>query len=253
MFYSTREGSMSLEKNIQDVLQLQDVELANAMNALKSDGAKLSDFINSRKASLYNTVTNEHSDNFEKTYNDFVRASEGTKNILYYHTRNKDLDRLQQEVFARAKGEAEAATYDSQTAKRQFEVNEWTANNKMDTLFVFQMVFITLTLTAPLLYLSKTGVIPTSITYMLFSLLCLAIILTLVVRIQYNTQSRSNRFWNRRRFAQIGGPPTLPTCEAIRELEGDIKNKFNQFRTSAQDISGQATDRLSAAYNALTA
>lgn len=244
---------MSLGKNIKDVLQLQDVELANAMNILKSDGAKLSDFINSRKASLYNTVTNEHSDNFEKTYNDFIRASEGTKNILYYQVRNKDLDRLQQEVFARAKGEADAATYDSQTAKRQFEVNEWTANNKLDTLFVFQMVFITLTLTAPLLYLSKSGVIPPSITYLLFSLLCIAIILTLVVRIQYNTQARSNLFWNRRRFAQIGGPPTLPTCEAIRELEGDIKNKLSGFKTSAQEVSSDTTGRLSSAYNALTA
>lgn len=244
---------MSLDKNIQDVLQLQDVELANAMNSLKSDGAKLSDFINSRKAAVYNTVTNEHSDNFEKTYNDFVRASEGTKNILYYQVRNKDLDRLQREVFSRAKGEADAATYDSQTAKRQFEVNEWTANNKLDTLFVFQMVFITLTVTAPLLYLSKTGIIPLSLTYLLFSLLCIAIILTLVVRIQYNTQARSNRFWNRRRFAQIGGPPTLPTCEAVRELEGNIKNKYNEFETKAQKYYDSAGDRIQNAYNALTA
>ena len=244
---------MSLDKNIQDVLQLQDVELANAMNALKSDGAKLSDFINSRKAAVYNTVTNEHSDNFEKTYNDFVRASEGTKNILYYHVRNKDLDRLQNEVFSRAKGEADAATFDSQTAKRQFEVNEWTANNKLDTLFVFQMIFITLTITAPLLYLSKTGVIPLSLTYLLFSLLCIAIILTLVVRIQYNTQARSNHFWNRRRFAQIGGPPTLPTCEAIRELEGNIKNKYNEFETKAQQYYDDAGSRINNAYNALTA
>lgn len=243
---------MSLEKNIQDVLQLQDVQLANAMNTLKGDSAKFADFINSRKAAIYNTVTNEHSDNFEKTYNDFVRASEGTKNILYYHTRNKDLDRLQQEVFARAKGEADAATYDSQTAKRQFEVNEWTANNKMDTLFVFQLVFITLTITAPLLYLSKTGVIPSSLTYLLFSLLCIAIILTLVVRIQYNTQARSNRYWNRRRFAQMGGPPTLPTCEAIRELEGDLKKKASEFKTSAQEYAMSTGDRLTNAYNALT-
>jgi hypothetical protein len=243
---------MSLEKNIQDVLQLQDVQLANAMNALKSDGAKLADFLTARKATVYNTVTNEHSDNFEKTYNDYVRASEGTKNILYYHTRNKDLDRLQQEVFARAKGEADAAQFDSQTAKRQFEVNEWTANNKMDTLFVFQLIFITLTVTAPLLYLSKTGVIPSSLTYLLFSLLCIAIILTLVVRIQYNTQARSNRFWNRRRFAQMGGPPTLPTCEAIRELEGDIKKKYSEYKTKAQDFYNESGDRLTAAYSALT-
>ena len=244
---------MSLDKNIQDVLQLQDVELANAMNSLKSDGAKLADFINARKEAVYDTVTREHSDNFEKTYNDFVRASEGTKNILYYHVRNKDLDRLQNEVFVRAKSEADAATFDSQTAKRQFEVNEWTANNKLDTLFVFQLLFITLTVTAPLLYLSKTGAVPSVVVYGLFSLLCIAIILTLVVRIQYNTQGRSNRFWNRRRFAQQGGPPTLPTCEAIRELEDTLQKKASKLPGQALAAYDDAATRLQNAYGSLTA
>ena len=36
---------MSLEKNIQDTLRLQDIELANAMTALRNNPAQLSQFI----------------------------------------------------------------------------------------------------------------------------------------------------------------------------------------------------------------
>lgn len=43
---------MSLDKNIQDVLQLQDVELANAMNNMRSQPGKLNDFIAQRKQEL---------------------------------------------------------------------------------------------------------------------------------------------------------------------------------------------------------
>ena len=59
---------MSLEKNIQDTLRLQDIELANAMTSLRNNPAQLSQFISQQKGALYNTVTKEHSDNFEKVY-----------------------------------------------------------------------------------------------------------------------------------------------------------------------------------------
>lgn len=216
---------MSLAKNIQDALNAQDVELANALTELKGDPAKLADFMSSRKADLYNTVTNEHSDSFKKVFGDLQRSSDTTKNILYYAVRNKDLDTLQEQIFARTKAEAENATFDSQTAKRQFEANEWTSGNKNDTLFFFQLLFIGLTLTAPLLYLQKTGSIPTTVFYGVVGLVMVAIVLTVIVRARYTEKTRDQTFWNRRRFQQMGGPPTPPTCEAIqafaaRGLEG---------------------------------
>lgn len=213
---------MSLDQNIQDVLKFQDVELANAMNTLKNDPAKLTQFINARKAQLYNTVTKEHSDNFEKVYGDLGRAADATKNILYYHVRNKDLDRTQEAVLSRAATDADNATYDSQVAKRQFEINEWTSSNKLDTLFFFQLMFIGLTLLAPLLYMSRTGMIPTGVFYGVSLLIITALVFTVAVRAQYTGKTRDLRFWNRRRFQQMGGPPTPPTCESIQGLASDL-------------------------------
>jgi hypothetical protein len=244
---------MSLDQNIKDVLQLQDVELANAMGALKGDPAKLSDFLTARKGELYNSVTAEHSDNFQKVYNDYVRASEGTKQILYYHVRNKDLDQLQDAVFSRAKGEADAATHDSQNAKRQFEINEWTAGNKRDTLFFLQLLFIVLAVTVPLLYASKTGLAPQSVVYGITGLLGIAVVLTLIIRWQYTQKSRDLRYWNRRRFAQMGGPPTAPTCEAVTGLVNQGIAQAQATYDKGQQMAQNAETRLGNAFNALTA
>jgi hypothetical protein len=231
---------MSLDQNIRDVLKLQDVELANAMNTLKNNPAALNQFITTRKAQLYNTVTKEHSDNFQKVYSDLGKATDTTKNILYYHVRNKDLDRTQEAVLARAVTDADNATYDSQVAKRQVEINEWTSNNKMDTLFFFQLLFIGLTLLAPLLYMSRTGMIPNGVFYGVSFLIVTALVFTVAVRAQYTEKTRDLRFWNRRRFQQMGGPPTPPTCESLQGLASDLSQGIvsagQSIQSAAQDI-----------------
>jgi hypothetical protein len=245
---------MSLAKNIQDVLVTQDVELANAITDLRGNPAKLADFMASRKADVYGTVTREHSDNFEKVYGDLQRSSDTVKNILYYHTRNKDLNSLQQQIFDRTKAEADNATFDSQVAKRQFEVNEWTFGNKQDTLFFFQLMFIGLTLIAPLLYLQKTGLLPTTVFYGVSGIVVFALVLTVVVRAQYTEQTRDQTFWNRRRFKMMGGPPTAPTCEAIQayaskglsslqnvasQAEAGLEGAVGQVQGAAMDVGGR--------------
>ena len=238
---------MSLEKNISDVLTLQDVELANAITGLKGEPAKLADFVRQQKASLYNTVTKEHSDNYEKVYGDLIRAGDTVKNITYYHVRNKDLDNTQQAILDKARSEADAATFDSQVAKRQFEINEWTVGNKMDTLFVMQMLFIGLTLTAPLLYLSRLGYMPMSVFSTISFLILVAIILTFVVRYQYTSNSRDLRFWNRRRFAQMGGPPTPPTCEAIQGLAENAMDTGSNMISASQNYMNDMASNIASA------
>ncbi len=225
---------MVLEQNITDALKLQDIELANSINNLKNDPVKLGEFINARKAQLYNTVTKEHSDNFEKVYGDLGRATDTTKNILYYHVRNKDLDRTQEAILSRAASDADNATYDSQVAKRQFEINEWTSSNKLDTLFFFQLLFIGLTLLAPLLYMSRTGMIPNGVFYGVSLLIVIALVLTVAVRAQYTEKTRDLRFWNRRRFQQMGGPPTPPTCESIQGLASTAVQGVTSASSSIQ-------------------
>jgi NADH:ubiquinone oxidoreductase subunit 3 (subunit A) len=240
---------MSLEKNIQDTLRLQDIELANAMTSLRNNPAQLSQFISQQKGALYNTVTKEHSDNFEKVYGDLVRSGDTVKNIAYYHVRNKDLDNTQESVFSNARAAADAATYDSQIAKRQFEINEWTAGNKRDTLFFMQLLFIALTITAPLLYLTRAGFVPMSVFSTISLLILLALVLTFVVRYQYTDRSRDLRFWNRRRFAQYGGPPTAPTCESVQAL---YSSSIAATASMADQAKSTLTDAASNAQAALS-
>ena len=234
--YRNREGRM--DQNIRDVLSLQDIQLANAMTNLKDDPTKLTTFIRQQQNSLYSTVTKEHSDNFQKVFNDLQNAGNTVKNITYYHVRNKDLDNTQEAIFGKARAEADAATYDSQIAKRQFEINEWTSGNKMDTLFIMQMIFIGLTLTTPLLYMVRIGMIPMAVFSMISFLILVAIVLTFVVRYQYHDKSRDLRFFNRRRFASMGGPPTPPTCESVQSLASSIvasgASTYESAKTFAQ-------------------
>jgi NADH:ubiquinone oxidoreductase subunit 3 (subunit A) len=237
-----------MDQTVRDVLSLQDVQLANAMTNLKNNPSQLIQFIQQQKSSLYNTVTKEHSDNFQKVYNDLERAGDTVKNITYYHVRNKDLDATQGAVLSKAKAEADAATYDSQIAKRQFEINEWTSGNKMDTLFVMQMTFIVLTILTPLLYMVRIGLVPMSVFSMISFLLLAALVLTFVVRYQYHSKSRDLRYFNRRRFASMGGPPTPPTCESVQALAtstmASAASAFESAKTQAADIGTAAGANL---------
>jgi hypothetical protein len=236
-----------MSNQISDVLNLQDTELANAMSELSSDPVKLNSFITQRKSDVYNAVTKEHSDSFKKVYGDFTRASDGTSNILSYHTRNKDLDKTQEAVLNKATTDANAIRFDSQNAKRQFEMNEWTANNKLDTLFFFQLLLITLTLMTPLLYMSKIGLIPTTVYYGVSMLIGIAVVLTLIVRAQYTMNTRDTRYWNRRKFAQMGGPPTTITCDALSGLGDDAIAAYASVQSGAQNaITGAISSSASA-------
>jgi len=236
----------------QQILDLQDTQLANAMSELSSNPAKLNSFISQRKSDVYNSVSKEHSDNFQKVYGDLTRASDGTSNILYYHTRNKDLDNTQQAVFDKTQSEANAILTDSQNSKRQFQINEWTSSNKMDTLFFFQLLLIVLTLMAPLLYANKIGMIPQTVYYGVSGLIGIAVVLTLIVRAQYTGYSRDNRFWNRRNFAKMGGPPTTMTCESLGALQNQASAAYTAgIADLQQDASSFTKSALSTTQSGL--
>ena len=126
-------------------------------------------------------------------------------------------------------------------AKRQYEINEWTSNNKLDTLFFYQLLLITLSITAPLLYLNKNGLLPSPAFYGIVGVLGIAVVLTLIVRYQYTIGSRDLRYWNRRRFAQMGGPPTTPTCESIVAQATEVGAAFSNISDTVNTQINQIT------------
>lgn len=88
----------------------------------------------------------------------------------------------------------------TQIAKRQIEINEWTYNNRMETLFVFQILFISLMLVAILMYLKGAGFVGRIFTGYVLLILVAIVILIIINRSMYTNRIRDRHSWNKRRF-----------------------------------------------------
>ena len=148
------------------------------------------------------------------------------------------------EIYNTLKTQADNLHTTNANAKRQYEINEWTANNKLDTLFFYQLLLITLTITAPLLYLNKNGLLPSAAFYGIVGILGIAVVLTLLIRYQYTVGSRDLRYWNRRRFAQMGGPPTTVSCDAILAQAADDSAKYSATLSRVSTATYNKIDQL---------
>jgi hypothetical protein len=86
------------------------------------------------------------------------------------------------------------------TYTRQGQINEWQAQNKLDTLFFLQILFLFFVVTVLMLYLRRYQILPAVSFYILESVALLIVLGVLWSRSTYTARSRDNRFWNRRYF-----------------------------------------------------
>jgi hypothetical protein len=84
------------------------------------------------------------------------------------------------------------------TYSRQAEISEWAAQNKMDTLFFFQTLFIYLCVFIALLFLRQYGILPNSAFWIFMTVLTIIIIGIFWNRASYTSAKRDKRYWNRR-------------------------------------------------------
>lgn len=149
---------------------------------------------------------------FDNTFQDiFSTTSSNLKDYqaaLFYDTRNTDFKKLQDAVAARTSGETENLETDIQNARRQSQINEWSAYNKLDTLFISQLTFIALVFLAPLLYLKSLYILPSGVFWGIVLLIFVIVLFTIISRVQYTDKSRSNQFWHRRRFGDYSKTPS---------------------------------------------
>jgi hypothetical protein len=84
------------------------------------------------------------------------------------------------------------------TVTRQYEINEWQAQNKLDTLFFLQTSFLFFVLVVILVLLQKFEVINMMSVYIVTGVGLLILIGILWNRASYTSRSRDKRHWNRR-------------------------------------------------------
>ena len=111
--------------------------------------------------------------------------------------------------------------YNIDLATRQTEINEWSYDDKMDTLFVFQILFLGIIFVTILFYLHNIGIIGRTLIVYVSVVLGIIITVILISRARYTQISRDKRFWNRKNFHEDRrlASPVGPSQDYINEVK----------------------------------
>jgi hypothetical protein len=225
----------------------QDVELSSALQELRNNPGQLQQYLQGQQDKIYKDVTKQKDDSFEKVYGDLQRATSSHEASLTSNERNKMLESIQNQLYNQQKQGASAVVYDRDLAGRKYEMNEWTINNKKDTLFVFSMLFILLCSLTLLTLLWKIGIFGVGFSAALMILLIVIFIFTIVNRSQYTDILRDKRYWNRRTFKGKYGKIPIPLCPgALSGIESGITSMEDSVSKAEQGVSSVVSTTYSA-------
>jgi hypothetical protein len=199
-------------QSISDLTRLvQDVQYTSALKGMNPQERQ--NYFTTQKNEMINGVLDERVSTFQKVYTDAVRNNSIQHSLLFYHMRNRDLDDMGKAFVSSNKGAIDIATNNKNLANRQNEINEWSYGNKLDTLFVFQILFVTVLLSAGLVYLQKLGFYSSALLGVLTGILLFIDIVIIINRVNWTTRVRDQRYWNRRQFPHYDiDTPSAPAC-----------------------------------------
>lgn len=228
----------------------QDVELATAISALKNAG-QVTSFIQSQQSKVYNDIISQKEDTFSKLYGDLGRAGRVQESVLLYGKRTKQLAGVQDQIYDNQKNSADAIIDDHSLASRKTEMNEWSVNNKKDTLFVYSSLFVMLSGLLLLTGLLRMDMISTSLWVGLGVCLIVVFVLIVVNRSHYTNMLRNKRYWNKQIFEGKYGTIPIPACPEIADswnagvdsLKQSSNSLINNARTSGADALQNMADR----------
>ena len=203
----------NLDTIIANATTAQDIELANALATLKSNPTDLTAFLQNQQSKVYNNITEQKEDTFQKVYGDLKLSERVQGALLQYGNRSTDLSNLQNNVYINQKTQADAVLENKNTFGRKYEMNEWSVNNKKDTLFVFSVLFVILSVIILFTVFLRLNLISSNI----WSIICIVsvIIFILIVmnRAEYTNLIRNKRYWNKKNFPGNAGKVPASNCQ----------------------------------------
>jgi hypothetical protein len=146
-------------------------------------------------ASLIRNINTAETNNFLQTLNGADGASNNSLTYAVMLSRNRTIADIATDMTAQ---NLQSTNGSKDTYSRQAEINEWQAQNKLDTLFFLQLTFLFFTLMVVLLFLRQYGMMTNGMLWIIASLFLVLLIGTLWNRASYTMNSRDQRYWNRR-------------------------------------------------------
>lgn len=153
---------------------------------------------------LISSMSDNLASAFIPSLNSTINSANNYDMLTNYAINAKNLNTTLGDLRGQQSKNLEIASRNVATSTRFHEIREWYYNNKLDTLFVFQLVFISLSFLGFLAYLMKAGVIGAGVFGSLLGLLVIIMILTISNRAIYTDKVRDKRYWSKRIFGTPG-------------------------------------------------
>lgn len=182
---------------------VQDAQYIRALQGMTPE--QRTTYFANQKTQFVDNLLNEREAAFQKTYTDMIKNTNVQHSLLYYMARNSDVDEIGKQLDNKNKATVNTATYNKQLAERQYEINEWTNSNKQDTLFIFQLLFITLLIASLFAFLQRLGYFSNWLFSAITGLLLFVVAATIANRANYTNRIRDKRYWNRKDMTRTGG------------------------------------------------
>jgi hypothetical protein len=205
-----KEPFVNLDVLIQQTGLLSDMELQAYLASLSE--SQKTDFVGSNVVGAIDSVKTQKASKFNDLFDQMIGADNNVTSTAYYIARTRDLTDFAKDVDDLMVKELNAADVNAGLTSRQHEINDWANFNKLDTIYIMQILFVSLSFVGILAYLLSTG----SIGHPLFAFLSYSIaavsILMLIVRWRYTKVARDGRYWHKARFPTQPNTFVAPVC-----------------------------------------
>jgi hypothetical protein len=193
-----KEPFVTLDNLIPQTQIIGDMELQSYLASLGP--SQRTDYLQANIASTMAAVQASKSGKYTDLLDQATGADNNITSAAYYLTRTRDLTDLATAVDNMTLTQYSASSINNGLGLRQTEINEWANSNKLDTLYFFQILFISLSLVGILCFLLMNNIINKNI----FTILCYIIgifaLLVLILRWRYTRAARDSRYWHKARF-----------------------------------------------------
>lgn len=163
-------------------------------------------YLTGQASDLQTTLTGKFADSFGQALTNTQNTARNFDIMTNYTTQSKNLNTVVADLAGTQDYNLSTAKRNSDTAQRNQEIKEWYYNNKLDTLFVFQLIFISLCALAAIAFLAKMGFISNSVVGILIGVEIVVMILLISNRAIYTDKVRNKRYWNKRIYGVVGSP-----------------------------------------------
>jgi hypothetical protein len=216
-------------------MAVDDIEKIEFKSELLRDPAKAQQYAQDRQDKVTNETIQIKRGNFQKAYYDMGRYMDMDHHARHYDTRNTDLANAQNNIIQLASANTTSMKFDTSNTRRQFLINEWYAQNKLESLFFLQVAFLALIASLLVLMLGKMNVFPYLFGKYIIFIIAAAAAITGVYRFNYTKYTRDVQYWNKRSF---GGNPSAMKAANLCKLATDAANAGG---TLAENAIGMAT------------